>query len=102
MPMRDYTFAEQVALQRLIAYWLENWDWDVTPLFGRTRDDYQQVLDGWPQSLVQHGKLTRGVLKSALNEFLNGSAPVPNRNFESVIGLSHTETRQLYEDLIGS
>jgi hypothetical protein len=99
MGIPDLSAAESSALQRILAYWLEAWDWECPTLFGLEREDLAKVLADWPNSLVEEGELAALAVFGALRESLYGASTIPTHKMESVCGLSQADLQALTERL---
>lgn len=86
---------ETIALLKAIKYWIANWDFECPTLFGLEKAQLEEVVDGWPKSLLQNERLALLVCLGSLRELLFGASAISEHAVQSVIGLSYEEASNL-------
>ena len=100
MNINDLSSTEQSALLRMLEYWRAHWDWECPTLFGLEKNQYEAVVNTWPQSLVEQEATTALALVGALREFLHGASAVRKEQVQKLAGLSYAEATGLLEKLL--
>lgn len=90
----DFSKADQAAIQAVLRYWIAKWDWECPTLFGIEKEQVQQVLNLWPES-VGNKEVVALAINGALREFLHGASAVHRSQVAGVCGLSYEEASNL-------
>jgi hypothetical protein len=101
MDVSDLSVAEAAALQRLLSYWLDAWDWESPTLFGFRREDLSRILEDWPGSLSREAELSSLAVLGVLRESLYGASAIAPGVMASVCGLSRPDLVALADRLEG-
>lgn len=99
MEISDLSPAEAAALQRMLNYWINTWDWECPTLFGLEKEDLSMILADWPASLAHHEEVAALAIQGAFRESLYGASTIPPAKIESVFGLSQASLQALWDRL---
>lgn len=97
MDIADLSSTEASALQRMLAYWVENWDWECPTLFGLERDDLKRVIAHWPSALTTDPATSTSAIVGVLRESLLGASAIPSDQLVPQFGMSQHALRALLE-----
>jgi hypothetical protein len=88
MDISDLSTLEQESLPRILAYWVEHWDWECPALFGLELVEFQAILACWPAGLTNNEETTALAIIGSLRELLYGASAVRPERVEEISGVS--------------
>jgi uncharacterized protein YecA (UPF0149 family) len=87
------------ALKNSIQYWVEHWDWECQTLFGLDIEDFQTILDNWPNGFKLKEENTIYALQGSFRELLYGASAIRTNEIPEVLGVNESIANELAEIL---
>jgi len=92
-------FKYEAALRNSIRYWTEHWDWECQTLFGLDIDDFQSILNDWPNGIHLKDEHILYALQGSFRELLYGASAIRKNKIYEVLGVSDDVAYELAEIL---
>jgi hypothetical protein len=97
MKVDDLSAEETYAVKRILAYWMQHWDFECPTLFGMELDEVQLAANAWPQA--NQPDVTALAVLGAMREFLYGASAVPREQIYAETGLTFEAASALLDRL---
>lgn len=90
---------ERDAVRLAMEYWHACWDWECPTLFGMDFEEFDQVLNQWPDIKREHEELTTLAVIASLRELLFGASAQPKSVIHEIIGIPYSRAASFLEQL---